>query len=136
MPPRIATLTAVFLSISVSAWAAPVYIGGRTNRSWTSGASVSRVARAPAAAPAPAPEPRLARIVPVGYHTAPAAPPPLFKPAPSIESEALGSFFPSRNAARANHRDDGCRQQGGPWPRPTFPRQPRYPSLSHKSRHF
>ena len=95
MPPRIATLTAVFLSISVSAWAAPVYIGGRTNRSWTSGASVSRVARAPAAAPAPAPEPRLARIVPVGYHTAPAAPPPLFKPAPSIESEALGSFFPS-----------------------------------------
>ncbi len=92
MPSRVFAVAVVVLAVS-PAFSAPHYVAR---------ARGSRIVLRsdPGQPPAPAPastaaEPRLGRIVPQAYRTAPAAAPTILPLPKSIEAEALAQFYPS-----------------------------------------
>ncbi|MBI5200030.1 MAG: hypothetical protein HY925_00460 [Elusimicrobia bacterium] len=94
MPSRVLAVAVLLLSAS-SAFAAPNYSSRSRHLRIV---MRSEPGQTPAPAPAPAsaaPEPRLGRIVPQAYRTAPAASPVALPLPKTIEQEALAGFFPA-----------------------------------------
>ena len=92
MPSRVFAVAVVVLAVS-PAFAAPQYVVRARGLRIVMRSDPNQVPTpAPAAASA---EPRLGRVVPQAYRTAPAAAPTVLPLPKSIEAEALAQFYPS-----------------------------------------